>query len=90
MGSAAKHQKVPLKLPGWSPRLPLLAPGLIGSKLVAQCGENQQRREISTEAEADGTAGSENSPPDARLSGDIVNRAGTLIDNNVGPELVRE
>jgi len=90
MGSAAQHQKVPLKLPGWSPRLPLLAPGLIGSKLVAQCGENQQRREISTEAEAEGTEGSEKSPPDARLSGDIVNPTGTLMDSNAGPELVRE
>jgi hypothetical protein len=57
---------------------------------VAQCGEVQQRREISTQRETDWAESSEESPPDARVSREIEDMTGTLIDNNVGPELVRK
>jgi len=57
---------------------------------VAQRGKLQQRNEISTERELDAAATSEESPLDARVSWEIENPTGTLIDNNAGAELVRK
>jgi len=57
---------------------------------VAQRGKLQQRNEISTEREADAAASGEESPLDVRVSWKIGNPTGTLIDNNVGAELVRK
>ena len=66
MGSVQQiDQDVPLGLPDLLPQLPLLAPRVVGSKLVAQRGTNQQRREMRTEDKADGANSGATSQLDA-------------------------
>jgi hypothetical protein len=88
MGSTAKRGRS-RQAPGYRRTAPS-RPRQLGASLWQAAAKLQQRREINTERTADWTESTEESPPDRWTTGEIETLAGALIDNNVGPDVVRE